>query len=65
MKIKLNTPCTEERKKAYERLTEVRRVRHKLETEWTKGKTLGDVLTDDELNDLTEMIMEVASSVLV
>ena len=48
----------EELRKAEEKLQEVRRLSHKIETEWTKGKTLGDVLTDEEINTVTDFIYD-------
>lgn len=48
----------EEIRKAEEKLQEVRRLRHKIETEWTKGKTLGDTLSDEELETVTDFIYD-------
>ena len=46
----------EEIRKAEEKLQEVRRLRHKIETECTKGKTLGDTLSDEELETVTDVL---------
>ena len=58
MKHKAKEHTEEEIRKAEEKLQEVRRLRHKIETECTKGKTLGDVLTDEEINTVTDFIYD-------
>ena len=58
MKHKAKEHTEEEIRKAEEKLQEVRRLRHKIETECTKGKTLGDTLSDEELETVTDLIYD-------